>query len=340
MPTHWAKAARELASRTSTNKLFSELPMQDTRERTDSERKIREFLLAVGTMDTNVLAEELANDNLIMWCYPDKKGVLQVVHSFVHHNFGFFTMFTDMKHVGIQSDSFQESPHLVQSSDGFTRTKSILAIVGDDTLKNERWFADSSLPSPLAVKNAKDKAHTLDSLHFTGCADNERPRFVMLPKLFPFRVGQKVPIGSKLNDIINNTAEKGLPWGLRVYVEGMAYCMDWNGKMSLNAPAGKNRMFEASSLLDFNPKKMTHWSLHNGEVFTEFPPLTSDYIRFDEIKPLVMRKTDDMLVAWFVQSPAGEKDDAHYEDAETGDDGASPAAKRARVGEISDQGSP
>jgi hypothetical protein len=332
MTSYWAKAARALASKKSMNKLFSELPLEESEERSASEKKIREFLVSFGKKINQGLAEDMASDDLILWCYIDAKGALQVVHSLVNHNFGFFKH-PIMMHVGVQSDSFDESAiKLVKSSDSFTRTKTVLTIVGDDVLQAERWYPDSVLESPLAIKNAKNKAHTLDSLHFTGCADHERPRFVYLPKLFPFRVGQKVPIGSKLKDI-KFTSEDTFPWGFRVWVEGMRYCWDYNNKMLLNARDGNNKMFTANPRLLVEEWKVSLWNLHIGAVITDFTPVVSD---LHELEEAVTRKIEKTLIAWCVHS-TGAEDDPTLDDC---DDTVGSTAKRARVGEISDQDSP
>jgi hypothetical protein len=311
-----AAAARALASQHGF-KSFSQLKIESEDDKERQEEKRREFLMAAGKREFPSHAEELSSDPLLLWCYVDKAGVIQAFNSPILLN-----VLTEnvpiMKHVGANTDSFEEVHDLIESCDCFTKSKCFLSLACWFSLYVENWNPPKHFGNPLAVRKPNGGEHTLNSLHFTGASDWERPVFLYLPKLFPYRVGHYVPIGAHIKTILDDKElppGADYPWGFKIWVQGIWYCFEYNDKNSLNALPNVNKVFMPHPNLTVDPGTLNRMHIEKGKVYTQFYSFHRRSRGYSEARSRVVSKIDEKLVIWYAQVPTADDEQQDSTDA-------------------------
>jgi hypothetical protein len=277
--------------------------------------KVREYLQSVGTSRFETLASEVASDKLVRYLYINPDGYTACLHSLTRYNAGSEAN-PRYEWVGVTSDSFGAPTALSVFHDD-VMCKVVLGMSPLDMVEEDEWPKLEHL-APLNVLRAGAKGsgqpHSLKTLFFAGSDHTQTPHFVLLPKLFPVRVGQYLPIGLSLKndsvggeDGVQPPPGKSFPPGFELWFDGMKYCAIRNQGRSLNAPSPKNKIFQASPQLDFLDEiamgKINPDRLEKGEISTTLTQIFSSQDIYKAVQPLVKEAVDAMLVEWYSLLP-------------------------------------
>jgi hypothetical protein len=279
------------------------------------EQKIREYLQSVGTSIFETLATEVAADKLIRYLYITPEGVTACLHSVIRYNAGSEAN-PRYEWAGVTSDSFGTPTSFAVFHDD-VMCKIVVGMSPLDMVEEGEWPKLKHL-APLNVLRAGAKGsgqpHSLTTLFFDGSDHTQTPHFVLLPKLFPVRVGQYLPIGLSLKDDsvggedgVQPPPGKSFPPGFELWFDGMKYCAIRNEGYSLNAPSPKNKIFRASPQLDFLEEiemgKINPNLLEKGKISTTLTRINTYEEIYNVVQPLVKEAVDAMLVEWYSLLP-------------------------------------
>jgi hypothetical protein len=194
------EAIKSLAKRKSVSSLV-DLPMARSNDQTAKELRCREYVQAVGFPYFGAIAQELESDPLVAYAFINREGKVNFIHGMTAFNSG-----PDYGMKGVYGEYAMKSPFVDRLKYCWTkvadnRSKFILSLLPADM--NGGKFIQFDDLNPLAQPKKGGGEHTLKSLHFPDADLDQLPNFALVPKLFPFRIGQHIPIGlSVKNDCI------------------------------------------------------------------------------------------------------------------------------------------